>query len=71
MFEILKGKVCEKRFNPETRRIEVVKIYHIKYIDKVIYLDSPIKVKALKKIQELLKRNHIEYKNIIIGRPDI
>ena len=72
MEEILKGIVCDKKYDLELEKMVITRNYHI-YIDeyKEIHLDAPITPKKLRHIRKVLKENNIEYNNLIIGHPEI
>ena len=73
MKEILENKIVDKKFNPYLNQIQTIKKYHIYYNEhlKIVKVDAPLKVKHLIKLRKLLVYDNIDYKNIIIGKPDI
>lgn len=66
-------KICEKGYDPETKRIIIKKIHNI-YLDgenETIHIETPITVNMYLYIKKILRVNRIKYKNIIVGTPDI
>ena len=73
MEEILKGKIYDGYYDLIEGKMIITRNYHFRYdrINGIIYGDAPMPVKHLYKLRRMLKDRNIQYKTIIIGKPDI
>ena len=73
MKKLLKYKLYDRIYNPDTMEIENIKTYHMyyDYLNGTIYLDAPIRVSVLYRVRKILDINLFNYENIVIGKPDI
>ena len=73
MEEILKNKIYKGYYDLNEGKMIITRNYHIYYDrpNKIIYADAPFPVKYMSKLRGMLRDRNIEYKTIIIGKPDI
>lgn len=73
MIEILEGSLCDRVYNASTNHLEIIKQYHIYWnpSTKTVFIREPIRTSVLHRLKRLLRYHYVNYKNIIIGTPDI
>ena len=71
MQEILENVLYDWVWDDFRKTKKKTKTYHIYLKDETIYVDAPLPVRQLLKLKKILRNDLINYKNIIIGKPDI
>ena len=68
--EIIEDALTEKYTIKKTKE-EIIKIPSYKVYNGIIQIFTPVRPFRLVVLRRLLNAAHIEYKNIIVGHPDV